>query len=235
MITHLGIVIPAHNEQDEILGCLDSVAQACAQVPGGLAQSTRILVVADACTDETVSRVADFAEQHPQVTILETSFKNVGSARNFAWNHFKQTAEAERDVNFDLTWIAFTDADSRVPTHWLTTHLAMAEAGSDCLVGTVSPRPDTGSAALIAKWHSHHTLLEDHPHVFGANLGIRGSYLNIIGGMPQLPLGEDAATVVAVLAAGGNVRRTDTCRVLTSARLEGRVQGGFSSFMQSLR
>lgn len=143
-------------------------------------------------------------------------------------------AEADRDVNFDLTWIAFTDADSRVPTHWLTTHLAMAEAGSDCLVGTVSPRPDTGSAALIAKWHSHHTLLEDHPHVFGANLGIRGSYLNIIGGMPQLPLGEDAATVAAVLAAGGNVRRTDTCRVLTSARLEGRAEGGFSSFMQSL-
>lgn len=236
MITHLGIVIPAHNEQDEILGCLDSVAQACAQVPDGFAQfSTRILVVADACTDDTVSRVADFAEHHPQVTILETSFKNVGSARNFAWNHFKQMAEADRDVDFDLTWIAFTDADSRVPTHWLTTHLAMAEAGSDCLVGTVSPRPDTGSAALIAKWHSHHTLLEDHPHVFGANLGIRGSYLNIIGGMPQLPLGEDAATVAAVLAAGGNVRRTDTCRVLTSARLEGRVEGGFSSFMQSLR
>lgn len=81
MITHLGIVIPAHNEQDEILGCLDSVAQACAQIPDGLGPfSTRILVVADACSDETVSRVADFAEQHPQVTILETSFKNVGSA-----------------------------------------------------------------------------------------------------------------------------------------------------------
>lgn len=235
MITDLCIVVPAHNEQDEILGCLKSVAQACAQTSDTHAHlTTRVLVVADSCTDATVRLVSDFAAQNPHVTVLTTSFKNVGSARNFAWNHFKQVAMAEHDVSFERTWLAFTDADSRVPAHWAMTHLAVAESGADCLVGTVSPRPDTGSAQLIAKWHSHHTLSEGHPHVFGANLGVRGSYLDIIGGIPQLPLGEDSATVAAVLAAGGNIRRTDTCRVLTSARLEGRAQGGFSSYMQSL-
>ncbi len=236
MIAHLGIVIPAHNEQDEILGCLHSVTQSCAEASNDLAQfAYQIFVVIDACTDDTLSLVEDFAHHHSNITILTTSFKNVGSARNFAWNYFMERVRADRNADFDLTWVAFTDADSRVPLHWVATHLAMMQAGVDCLVGTVSPRPDTGSAELIAKWFSMHTLFENHPHVFGANLGLRGSYLDLVGGIPQLPIGEDTAIVAAVLKTGGNVRRTDACRVLTSARLQGRAEGGFSTYMQSLR
>lgn len=235
MIVQLGVIIPAHNEEEEILGCLDSVTRSFAQVPAEIAQfSYEILVVVDACTDGTLGLVEGFAGEHPHVTALTTSFKNVGLARNFAWNYFMQMVGADCNAKFDSTWIALTDADSRVPDHWVATHLGLARAGVDCLVGTVSPRPGTGSPELIAKWHSCHELFENHPHVFGANLGLRGSYLEIIDGIPQLALGEDTAIVAAVLEAGGIVRRTDACRVLTSARLEGRVRGGFNTYMQSL-
>ena len=131
-------------------------------------------------------------------------------------------------------WIAFTDADSRVPEHWITTHLELAATGVDCLVGTVAPRPETATAELIATWHANHELFEDHPYIFGANMGLRASALEAMGGVPPLVCGEDEAIVDAVLREGGHIRRTDDCRVLTSARLSGRTRGGFSSYLRQL-
>lgn len=235
MITHLGVIIPAHNEEDEILGCLDSVLQSFAHVPEALApESLQIVVVVDACTDATLGLSQEFARYCRLATVLTTSFKNVGSVRDFGCNYFMQTVGAVSGSDFDTAWVAFTDADSRVPLHWVSSHLEVAAEGADCLVGTVAPRPETGSAELIAKWHANHELSEDHSYVFGANLGLRGSCLEAIGGIPRLTCGEDGAIVAAVRAADGHVRRTDSCRVLTSARLTGRTQGGFSSYLQRL-
>lgn len=235
MIAHLGVLIPAHNEEDEIAGCLDSVIHSISQVPENRVQFTcRIVVVVDACTDNTAGLVGKFSAREADVVALNTRFRNVGKARNFASNYFIQFISSLEQINLAHAWIAFTDADSRVPADWIASHLKAAEAGVDCLVGTVAPRPETGSAELISKWHAQHELLDDHSYIFGANLGLRGSYLETIGGIPPLSCGEDTAVVSAVLQAGGHVERTDTCRVLTSARLRGRAQGGFSSFLQRL-
>lgn len=235
MIEHLGVLIPAHNEEEEIAGCLDSVIESVSQVPEDLAQFTsRIVVVVDDCTDNTAGLVREFSARNADVIALTTKFRNVGKARNFASKHFIQFVTSIEQVNLAHAWIAFTDADSRVPVHWISSHLEAAAAGVDCLVGTVAPRPETGSAELISKWHSQHELLDEHSYIFGANLGLRGSYLETIGGIPHLKCGEDTAVVSAVLRAGGYVKRTDECRVLTSARLQGRARGGFSSYLQHL-
>ncbi|MGC7532749.1 glycosyltransferase, partial [Pandoraea pneumonica] len=78
--------------------------------------------------------------------------------------------------------------------------------------GTVEPRADVGNDDLIEAWFAAHHLGEGHDHVFGANLGIRGSHFVRIGGCPPLRLGEDVAMVHAVTAIGGTIRRTDDCR-----------------------
>lgn len=235
MIDHLAVIIPAHNEEDEIVDCLTSVV--CSAV---LAQRkdpelrVQVIVVADACTDGTHDVVAGFAQQNPLVEILSTSYSNVGRARDAAGRLLLRSLRDAHPQALETAWMAFTDADSRVPEQWVATHLHEALLGADCLVGTVAPRPETGSADLIARWHETHHLVEGHPYVFGANLGLRAAYFERVEGIPALSCGEDAAVVAEILKAGGKVRRTDSCRVLTSARLDGRVQGGFSTYLQSL-
>jgi len=237
MIRRLGVIIPAHNEEDDILGCLESLQRSHSYaVERGINCRFRVVVVADACTDATASIVEDFAARLRNVFVLATSFQSVGRARDFGWRHFMRTEESTTGEHSDSAWVwvAFTDADSRVPEHWITTHLELAARGVDCLVGTVAPRPETATADLVATWHANHELLENHPYIFGANMGLRASALEAIGGVPPLECGEDEAIVDAVLREGGRIRRTDDCRVLTSARLSGRVRGGFSSYLRQL-
>lgn len=237
MIRRLGVIIPAHNEEDDILGCLESLQRSHSYaVERGINCRFRVVVVADACTDATAGIVEDFAARHRNVFVLATSFQSVGRARDFGWRHFMRTEESTTGEDSDSAWVwvAFTDADSRVPEHWITTHLELAARGVDCLVGTVAPRPETATAELVATWHANHELLENHPYIFGANMGLRASALEAIGGVPPLECGEDEAIVDAVLREGGRIRRTDDCRVLTSAHLSGRVNGGFSSYLRQL-
>lgn len=236
MVERFAAIIPAHNEEAEILGCLDSVLASLARTPETIDhRDYRVLIVADACTDHTQSLAEKVAADHPCIDVLTTTFKNVGKARNTAGHHFLTACQPQSRESLHGTWIAFTDADSRVPEQWVASHLEAARSGVDCLVGTVEPRPATGSERLTSKWHDMHKLCEDHPHIFGANLGIRGSYFDAISGIPPLECGEDVAVVNAVLKAGGEVKRTDMCRVLTSARLEGRVpSGGFSDYLKTL-
>ncbi len=235
MIRRMGVIIPAHNEEEDILGCLESVQRSRSHaVERGINCRFRVLVVADACTDATVGLVADYAARHLNVIVLTTSFQSVGRARDFGWRHFMRTEGLTTVEDSDSAWVAFTDADSRVPDHWITKHVEIAAAGVDCLVGTVAPRPETAPAELIAAWHANHELFEDHPYIFGANMGLRASALKAMGGVPPLLCGEDEAIVDAVLREGGHIRRTDECRVLTSARLSGRTRGGFSSYLRQL-
>lgn len=235
MIDVFAVIVPAHNEEDEIKGCLESVMASVSYARHTSAVAhIRVIVVADACTDSTLDLVTDFASRNPIVEVVTVSFNNVGIARNTAAEYFIGQRGIHTQPALDAMWLAFTDADSRVPENWIASQIRHAELGVDCVVGTVAPRPETGSSELLAKWHAAHELGEDHPFVFGANLGVRGSYFELVDGIPPLPCGEDAALVAAVLDAGGRVLRTDTCRVLTSARLEGRAAGGFSAYLQEL-
>lgn len=235
MIDFFSVIVPAHNEEDEIEGCLEAVTASIAHARRSFDDvHVRVLVVADACTDNTLDLVAGFASRNPLVEVLTVSFNNVGVARNAGGIHFIGERTSHDQQGLDSTWFAFTDADSRVPKNWIASQVQEVGFGADCIVGTVAPRPETASAELLTKWHAAHELGEDHPYVFGANLGIRGTYFELVGGIPPLRCGEDAALVAAVLKAGGRVLRTDTCRVLTSARLEGRATGGFSTYLKEL-
>lgn len=264
MIDHVAIVVPAHNEEAEILGCLTALTAAVDRAFAGQAatppsdasrpaaarpagarpagaqpalRSVRIIAVADDCTDDTPALLEAFAARHPVVTPIAVPYGAVGRARD-AGAQAALTAIGEADPDpgaLARTWLAFTDADSRVPPNWITAHLDHAGRGADCVVGTVEPRADGGNDGLLGAWFAMHRLGEDHDHVFGANLGIRGSVYERIGGCPPLRLGEDVAMVSAVTAIGGTVRRTDDCRVVTSARMHGRCHGGFSTYLHELR
>ena len=73
-----------------------------------------------------------------------------------------------------------------------------------------------------------------HPHVHGANLGVRASAYLQAGGFPQEPTAEDHAFVSALTASGCRVLRTRALPVATSARRESRAPHGFSRYLAEL-
>ena len=229
----VGVIIPAHNEEVELPDCLDTVQLASCEYASYIYPSLeiRVIVVADACTDTTVQQVFERNTVLHTVELISVDFCNVGRARGVG---AQKLIANFNDEDLSQVWIAITDADTQVPVQWLYTQLQHAKAGVDCLVGTVEPRPDSATQELLCKWHARHVLTEDHPHIFGANLGIRASWYEKVGGFLPLPTGEDINLVDKIRRSGAWVVSTDTTRVATSARFSDRVTQGFSSYCHSL-
>ncbi|WP_394277135.1 glycosyltransferase [Luteococcus sp.] len=221
------VAIPAHDEQELLGRCLESVARArellLIERPDA---RCRVVVCADACTDQT----AEVARSRG-VAVVESTARAVGAARDAA------VAEGLRLLDgvgwpADEVWLATTDADSQVPGHWITSQLAMAAAGAQVVVGTVEP--DGGELPMLSAWWQRHELGEGHGHVHGANLGLWVSVWRMVGGFGQLRTHEDVLLVERCRAAGVEVRATDAHRVLTSSRRDNRVPGGFGGFLREL-
>ena len=103
---------------------------------------------------------------------------------------------------------------------------------------------DVRQGPLRQAWLRGYRHEEGHAHVHGANLGLPWSLYEAVGGFPPVAEHEDVGLAEAVRALagerdGGEGRRvrviaTDTTRVLTSSRLEGRTPGGFSGYLKAV-
>ena len=223
------VVVPARNEQHRIHRCLEALHITVANLARdgtGNAPSVRIVVVLDRCTDDTASIVGRW----PQVHTLHTAFGRVGAARaaGVAYGVNTCTVEAAQ------LWIACTDADSTVPPQWLTHHRHYADTGADVLLGMVRPHPDELSPEEQRRWLARHDLSDQHSHVHGANLGIRGRPYLQVGGFADLAADEDVDLVDRLRRAGARIRSTGGAPVTTSARLTGRTPSGFATYLQDL-
>lgn len=121
-------------------------------------------------------------------------------------------------------WLATTDADTLMPPGWLQRQLARADRGWDVVLGTVtvadwSEHPPHVPAAFAARYESG---ARPHPHVHGANLGIRASAYLAAGGFRSLRTAEDHA-LVAAARAGCSALRAGDIPVQTSARCQARA------------
>jgi len=227
VITTVGVVVPAADEQDLIGACLHSLDRAREHLVRRRPQvSTRVVVVLDGCHDDTPAVVA----AHPGAESLTVASRCVGAARAAGVAHLLRTAPARLgDV-----WLASTDADSHVPVDWLSGMLEIAERGAHLVLGTVLPGPEL-QPAEARNWLDRHVLREDHPHIHGANLGIRADAYGALGGWPALATGEDVALVRRAASTGHlQIVRTAAYPVGTSARSTGRAPRGFSSYLRDL-
>lgn len=227
MITTVGVVVPAADEQALIGACLHALDRAREHLARRRPQvSTRVVVVLDGCRDGTAAVV----DRHRGTESLTIASRCVGAARAAGVAHLLRTAPARLgDV-----WLASTDADSQVPVDWLSGMLEIAERGAHLVLGTVLPGP--GLQPVVARsWLARHVLREDHPHVHGANLGIRADAYGALGGWSARATGEDVA-LVRRAASTGHLRivRTAAYPVRTSARSTGRAPRGFSSYLRDL-
>lgn len=204
----IAIVVPAHNEEEEIGGCLDSLLRA-ARHPALAGEVVRIIVVLDHCTDQTAERIACYP-----VESLNLVAKNVGVARAMG---------ARQALRGSCRWLAFTDADTRVPEDWLPSQLAYQ---ADAVCGTVRLRP--GAVSSLEGGLDHYQNRDGHRHVHGCNFGVTASAYSRAGGFPPVRVHEDVRLVEALQRAGRRIAWVANPCVSTSSRLVGRLQGGFA-------
>ncbi|MGZ4663234.1 MAG: hypothetical protein ACXVYB_18350, partial [Arthrobacter sp.] len=132
------------------------------------------------------------------------------------------------------TWLANTDADSAVPENWLVRQLELADAGADAVLGSVEPDPAGMDPAIRRRWLDKHPFREDHPHIYGANFGVRASAYLAAGGFPLLRVHEDRILVERLRHRAFTVVATDSMRVLTSGRTHARAPHGFAAYLRAL-
>ncbi|GIG23662.1 glycosyl transferase [Cellulomonas chitinilytica] len=218
------VVVPVRNEAALLGRCLRSVLAAACHVEARRGAVVRVVVVLDDCEDgsETIARGFP-AEVHA------ISARSVGVARATGVAHGLAGALADRA----RTWIACTDADSAVPTHWLTAQVRHADAGVDVVVGTVRPDPAELSATQLAAWSATRVVGCPNGHVHGANLGVRASVYERVGGFSLQPEHEDVDLVQRIAATGSaRIVASDEADVLTSARTVGRTPGGYAAYLR---
>lgn len=233
MIRRVAVIVPAADEQAGIAACLRAIEQARRQLlrsPLGVGR-VDVYVVLDACTDRTPEVVARLAPAYG-THIVTSNARCVGAARGQGVRSaLAQLPPAARPAQL---WLANTDADSEVPADWLTTMVTLADRGAQLVLGTVLPGKDL-PRALRLSWLGAHQQHDDHPHVHGANIGIRADTYLDLGGWSALHQDEDVELTDRAGAAGATIVRTGAIPVVTSARLVGRAPGGFSSYLRHLR
>ena len=225
MILLVGVVVPAHNEQDLLPACLASLRRAARALHG---THVHLVVVADACRDRTVE-----VARRGGAAVVTIGARSVGAARAAG---VREVLRHAGPVDPADVWLATTDADTLVPARWLREHARHGDDGWDAVAGTVR----------IADWSGYGPGVRSlfrarygagtgpHTHVHGANLGFRAAAYLRAGGFADLPTAEDRALVAAVSASGGRVRRTRRLTVVTSARREARAPHGFSGYLAEL-
>ncbi|HWG14897.1 MAG TPA: glycosyltransferase [Streptosporangiaceae bacterium] len=235
MIETVGVVVPAHDEEELLPACLTALAAAAAvataERPG---LRVRIVVAADACTDGTVA-----VARRAGALVVPLTARNVGMARAAGLDELLRPGRAGWDgpaPEPGRLWLATTDADSMVPAHWLSDQLGYAEAGWDAVVGTVTVADWTGYAdSTVQEFARQYGTWQDwHPHVHGANLGFTVAAYRAAGGFPALPTGEDRALIASVQARGFRVLRSAAVSVVTSARVRYRAPAGFGHDLATL-
>jgi glycosyltransferase involved in cell wall biosynthesis len=232
MIRQVAVVVPAADEEDCIAACLQAINKARDRLleREPAVERVDVVVVLDACTDGTSTIVSRFSVAD-HVHAITADARCVGAARQRG-----VLAAMSPDVPAERVWLANTDADSTVPPNWLVGMVAAANAGFDVVLGTVLPSAEL-SPPLRSAWSTSHRLTEGHPHVHGANLGIRGDVYREVGGWnPDRAYDEDVDLAHRAAAASHiRILRTAAIPVVSSARITGRAPNGFSSYMRGLQ
>ncbi len=225
-IDWVGVVVPAHDEEAYLPTCLQALSIAVRK----LTVSVDVVVVLDACADASREAARAFRT-------VEIDSHNVGAARRAGFAALLAARPA--GLPDERCWLATTDADTIVPPDWLCRMLSYAEQGWDAVAGTVrvtdwaqhwGQKAEHVQAIWRADYHDH----DDHPHVHGANLGLRADCYREVGGMPAVALSEDESLLAAIAAAGRRVRHAADLPVVTSSRSTPRAQGGFGTLLREL-
>ena len=124
------VVVPAHQEEETIVDCIQSIdvashaAQALAK-DMGYCLEVHLVVVADSCSDATVLRARTCSTGSVKTHVVEVRCRNVGAVRTKGTLTGLQLIGAENSgiLETNRVWVLNTDADSKVSPQWMIAHL----------------------------------------------------------------------------------------------------------------
>lgn len=224
----VGVIVPARDEEDHIAECVASIRislASCLHV-----SSSWIVVVADSCRDRTADRAR--AALGDAGEVIECAVHSPGTARRLGVEALLRRFPT---VHLSQLWIANTDADSRPPPDWLNRQLRFAQHAYAGVAGIVHVEAvDEVAAADFAAMLAHYVIHDDgsHPHVHGANLGIRADAYLDVGGWSDRALAEDHCLWSRLKARNWPTISSADSVVITSGRLVGRASGGFADSLR---
>jgi cellulose synthase/poly-beta-1,6-N-acetylglucosamine synthase-like glycosyltransferase len=202
---------------------LQSILIAAAQVP--LPNRTDIIVVADSSMDRTAQIATEILESRGSVVHVDV--RRVGTARRLGAGYIL----ARNRVPLNRFWLANTDADCVVPPNWIVDQLQLAEQDIEAIAGTVSVDGfEEHEPEVATRFRSSYVIGTDgtHPHIHGANLGLRADAYVRAGGWSDLRTAEDHDLWRRLLRAGAKTLSTARIEVVTSGRRIGRAPHGFA-------
>lgn len=220
---HMCVLIPARNEEDLIPRCLQSVLEACDAL--GVKATWDVIVAVDRSRDETIAIARTMLSA--KGAVIRSDAGVVGVARAAAAKVALQRCRGK----LSTTWLANTDADCWVPPDWLSNQLELAQSGAEAIAGIVDVDSfDEHDEYVPQRFRSTYLLNSDgtHPHVHGANLGVRADVYLRAGGWADLSTAEDHELWARVKGCGARTSSPSNLRVLTSGRRVGRAPLGFA-------
>ncbi|QCY46484.1 Glycosyl transferase family 2 [Glutamicibacter creatinolyticus] len=227
----LAIVIPVHNEEEHLPACLAHLAAAMDRFTRCAPQvELHAVLVLDRCTDLSGQLVRDRVRADARFHALPGNFGSVGASRAAGVQRALELSGASPAA----TWVACSDADSRVPVNWLTVLLLAAARGADAVLGTVQPDEKELEPHRYRQWRQHYRPEPGHGHVHGANLAFNAAHYLRAGGFEPVTAHEDVGLVRRLRAGGARLQATAQIPVVTSGRLTGRLQGGFADYLAGL-
>jgi glycosyltransferase involved in cell wall biosynthesis len=219
----VAVLIPARNEEVLLGRCLKSVIRAIDSLP--LTVRATIVLVSDCSTDRTgeigYSLIGGYG------SVLHTRAGTVGTARATAASY----AVAKTTTPLSNVWLANTDADCMVPPSWLNDQIHYAASGVEAVAGIISvDNFDEHGPEVPARFHSRYSIRADgtHPHIHGANLGVRADRYIEIGGWANLKTAEDHDLWGRLRSTDARLLSSAQLRVVTSGRRVGRAPAGFA-------
>lgn len=236
----IAICIPARNEEAE----LPALFEALDALDWSGADPINICIYLDGCIDGSADLAATYRARSAHRVVVEQgdhASANIGVARHRAM--MVGLHAIGRSDGFLLS----TDADSTPGTGWLPAMLGGLRR-ADLVVGRII-RVGDGANRLQDRVEAYYDRLavlrrrldpvpweapSVHHHVGAANFGVRAEVYRALGGFAPVPYGEDARLIDEASRAGFRVRRDSACVVHTSARHEGRAQGGLASSLAAL-
>lgn len=251
------VVVPARNEEATLPALISALADQRDLHGTALdPDSYEVIVLLNNCTDRTAEVGLALRAAFPRLPlhIPEISFAaehaHVGRARqalfDSAFSRFLSLMKADGLI---LT----TDADSKPAPNWIAqTQAEIAEGvvgvgGRICLdplEAAVLPAGvrrflllDIGYRRALEELRSlyapewHDPFPRHHQH-FGGSLAVTAAAYAAAGGMPLHRSNEDVALYRAIVESGGRFRHSYAVRVLTSARMIGRAQGGLADALE---
>jgi uncharacterized protein YceK len=220
---HIAVLIPARNEEALLPRCLNSILEACAVLP--VSVTVDVVVACDRSTDLTFQIAEHMLSGCGTVVTTEAGI--VGHTRALA----AQIALRGYSGRLRHCWLANTDADCCVPRSWLVDQLLLANQGIETIAGIVDVDSfEEQEIGVDLRFRNSYLIHADgsHPHVHGANLGVRADVYLRSGGWRGLATAEDHDLWDRLIKTKARHASTSTVRVLTSGRRIGRAPHGFA-------